>query len=273
MDELLRLKDGQRCLGAMIDNLPQHLNWQTAFLQAFAPHFDRLLDVEKWWELACVHFTDIDFAARFSPRDSWRRLQQALDVPVEVRFSPDRLPAQAEITLQEVIHTWEPARAEAALQRVAGKLSLLRLQITPELRPLLDLYLSTVQNYLGDTHSGAAALTVKNFQPPLAGARDAACRKLNALDAQRAALRPQYVSQPVQTQPSPGERARLDCLAPISPSIHSHEKIHRPIIGFDLNPGRRRLRAGRRHSRHLLDRYGRGRRHPDRHAGRGIGSY
>jgi hypothetical protein len=66
---------------------------------------------------------------------------------------------------------------------------------------LLDLYLSTVQNYLADTRSGSAALAVKNFQPPLAGARDAASRKLNALDAQRAALRPQYVSQPAHTQP------------------------------------------------------------------------
>lgn len=206
VDELLRLKGGNRRLSAMIDNLPEHLNWQTSFLRAFAPHFERLLDVEKWWELTCVHFTDVDFAARFSPRDSWRRLQQALDVPVEVRFSPDHLPAQAEITLQEVINIWEPARAEAALQRVAGKLSLLRLQITPELRPLLDLYLSTVQNYLADTRSGVAALPVKNFQPPLAGARDAACRKLNVLDAQRAALRPQYVSQPAQTQLSAGDR-------------------------------------------------------------------
>ena len=71
---------------------------------------------------------------------------------------------------------------------------------------MLDLYLSTVQNYLGDIHSGSAALPVKNFQPPLAGARDAACRKLNALDAQRAALRPQYVSQPVPSQLSPGDR-------------------------------------------------------------------
>jgi len=200
VEELLRLKDGHRCLDEMIDNLPQHLNWQTAFLQAFAPHFNRLLDVEKWWELACVHFTDVDFAARFSLRDSWRRLQQALDVPVEVRFSPDRLPAQAEITLQEVINTWEPAQAEAALQRVAEKLLLLRGQITPELRPLLDLYLSTVQNYLGDTRPGAAPLAVKNIPPQLAGGRNAACRKLNALDAQRAALRPQYVSQPAQTQ-------------------------------------------------------------------------
>jgi len=200
VDELLRLKDGHRCLGAMIDNLPLHFNWQTTFLQAFSPHFGRLLDVEKWWELVCVRFTDVDFAARFSPSDSWRRLQQALDVPVEVRFSPDRLPAQAEITLQEVIQTWEPARAEAALQRVAGKLLILRLQITPELRPLLDLYLSTVQNYLGDTRSGSAALPVKNFRPQLAGARDAACRKLNALDAQRAALRSQFVPLPVPTQ-------------------------------------------------------------------------
>jgi hypothetical protein len=200
VDQLLRFKDGNRCLGAMVDLLPQHLNWQTTFLQAFSPHFDRLLDVEKWWGLVCVRFTDFDYAARFGPADSWHKLQQALDVPVEVHFSPDRLPAQAEITLQEVINTWEPAQAAAALEHAADSLTMLRLRISPDLRPLLDSYLSTVRNYLNDTRPGGAALLAKNVQPQLAGARNDACHKLNALDAQRAALRSGYVSPPAQTQ-------------------------------------------------------------------------
>ncbi|MGA2544814.1 MAG: hypothetical protein ABSG78_24965 [Verrucomicrobiota bacterium] len=200
LEELLRFKDGNRCLGAMIDKLPQYLNWQISFLQAFSPHFDRLLDVEKWWGLACVNFTGRDFASRFGPLDSWHKLQQALDVPVEVHLRPDRLPAQAEITLQEVIATWEPAQAAAALQRAAESLILLRLQITPDLLPLLDRYLATVQNYLRDTRPDSPAWLAKNHQSQLAAVRHAACHELDKLDAQRAALRSQYVSQPAQAQ-------------------------------------------------------------------------
>jgi hypothetical protein len=200
LEELLRFKDGNRCLDAMIDKLPQHLNWQISFLEAFSPHFDRLLDVEKWWGLACVNFTGLDFASRFSPSDSWHKLQQALDVPVEVHLRPDRLPAQAEITLQEVIATWEPALAAAALQRAAESLILLRLQIAPDLRPLLDRYLATVQNYLSDTRPDRPAWLAKNHESQLAAVRQSACKELNKLDLQRAALRSQYVTQPAQAQ-------------------------------------------------------------------------
>ena len=206
MEELLRLKEGNRCLSVMIDKLPQHLNWQTSFLEAFSPHFARLLDVEKWWGLACVHFTDVDVAARFSPADSWHRLQEALDVPVEVHFSPDRLPAQAEITLQEVISTWEPARPGPPCSACRRSWLLLRPQITPELRPLLDGYFSAVRDYLGGPLSGIAAMPAKNVPSQPVVARNAACKKLNALDAQRAALRPQYVSQTTPTQLSAGSR-------------------------------------------------------------------
>jgi hypothetical protein len=206
VEELLHLKDGNRCLGAMIDKLPQHLNWQTSFLEAFSPFFSQLVDVEKWWGLACVNFTGVDFASRFGPLDSWHKLQDALDVPVQVHFSPDRLPAEAEITLQEVISTWEPAQASAALQRAFEKLLLLRPQMTPELLPLLDSYLLALQTYENDSRPGPSAGPARNLPPSLAVARNAACRRLNALDAQRAALRPQFVSQPPQTQLSARDR-------------------------------------------------------------------
>ena len=195
VEELLRFPDGSRCLGAMIDKLPQHRNWQTAFLEAFSPHFDRLLDVEKWWELACVHFTGVDVASRFSATDSWHKLQQALDVPVEVHLSANRLPAEAEVTLQEVISTWEPAQAAAALQRAAESLLTLRLQVAPDLRPLLDRYLATVQAYLSDTRSDRPAWQARNHSSQLAAVQHDACKELNALDLQRAALRSRYVSK------------------------------------------------------------------------------
>jgi hypothetical protein len=200
LQQLLRFNDGNRCLSAMIDNLPRHLNWQITFLEAFSPHFQRLLDVEKWWALACARFSRVDFVSRFSPPDSWHKLQQALDVPVEVHFSADHLPAQAEITLQEVIATWEPAQTAAALQRAAESLILLRPQIAPDLQALLDRYLATVQSYLNDTRPDSAAWRAKNAESQLAVLRHSACHQLDKLDADRAALRPQYVSQPAPAQ-------------------------------------------------------------------------
>jgi hypothetical protein len=200
LQQLLRFNDGGRCLSDMIDNLPRHLNWQLTFLESFSPHFNRLLDVEKWWALACARFSRVDYASRFTPPDSWHKLQQALDVPVEVHFQPDHLPAEAQITLQEVIATWEPAQAAAALQRAAGSLLLLRPQIAPELQPLLDRYLAIAQNYLNDTRPDSAAWRARNAEAQLAVLRHSACHQLDKLDAERAALRPQYVSQHVPSQ-------------------------------------------------------------------------
>ena len=214
VDELLRLEDGHRRLEAMIDKLPQHLNWQTSFLEAYSRHFGRLLDVEKWWGLACVRFTGLDAASRFSPADSWHKLQQALDVPVEVHLRPDHLPAQAEITLQEVITNWGLRfRPRQALQRAAQSLLLLRQQIAPELRPLLDGYLSTLQDYLGYNRSDRPAGLGKIHPLQPAGLRLTACKELNALDAQRAALRSRYVSAPAPDQRS----ARANPPSPSAP--------------------------------------------------------
>ena len=199
-EELLRLHDGNRCLSNMILQLPRHWNWQTAFLEAFSPHFNQLLDVEKWWGLACVNFTGVDFEARFSPRESSRKLQDSLDVPVEVRLSQDELPAPAEITLQEVISDWEPSHAAPVLERAVENLELLRRKAAPEFIPLLDRYLGTLQSFLNDTRPGRPAWLERNPQGQLARLRHTAGKELDALDAQRAALRSRYVSPAAQSQ-------------------------------------------------------------------------
>ena len=199
-EELLRLKDGNRCLCNMIVQLPRHWNWQTAFLEAFSPHFAQLLDVEKWWGLACVNFTGVDFDARFSPRESSRKLQESLDVPVEVRLSRDELPAPAEITLQEVITDWDPSRAAPVLERAMESLELLRRKAAPEFIPLLDRYLGTLQSFLNDTRPGRPAWLERNHQVQLAGLRHTTRKELDTLDAQRAALRSRYVSPAARSQ-------------------------------------------------------------------------
>jgi hypothetical protein len=86
------------------------------------------------------------------------------------------------------------------LQRAAESLILLRPQIAPDLQALLDRYLATVQSYLNDTRPDSAAWRAKNAESQLAVLRHSACHQLDKLDADRAALRPQYVSQPAPAQ-------------------------------------------------------------------------
>jgi hypothetical protein len=55
--ELLRLPDGRECVRSMLAQLPQHYNWQFAFLHAFNAFFERPLDVEKWRALSVAQAT------------------------------------------------------------------------------------------------------------------------------------------------------------------------------------------------------------------------
>jgi hypothetical protein len=206
LEQLLRLDDGRRCLREMIvRQLPAHLNWQTAFLEAYSRHFPQLLDVEKWWGLTCVSFTGTDASARFSQEDTWKKMQEALDVPVEVRLSADEMPVPAELTLQEVIADWDPAKAAPVLQRAAEGLALLRMQSAPEFAALLDRYLATLQSYLSDTRPDRPAWTSNHQLTLLGGVRNSACRELTRLDEQRAEMRPNpFAHAPTPQKKTPG---------------------------------------------------------------------
>ena len=183
-DELLRFPDGPRCLREMIQQLPHHLNWQTAFLMGFSPHFGQLRDVEKWWALACADFCGADWTRRRGLQESWRRIQDALDVPVEIHFGPDRLPTPAEVTLEEVISQWNLAQVVPVLERCTQNLDLLRVQIAPELGPLVEAYRTTLQRYLHDSQNAGPTLVFKK----------AACKELRLLDDQREMLRQKMAS-------------------------------------------------------------------------------
>jgi hypothetical protein len=125
-DSLMRFGDGQVCLRGMLDELPKHLNWQTAFIAGFRKHFPHLIDTEKWWGLTCVSFAEGDVTRPRTEQEYWHKLQDALDVPVDVHFGPSKMPAPAKLTLQEVILQWSPSNAAPALQRSIEKLESLQ---------------------------------------------------------------------------------------------------------------------------------------------------
>jgi hypothetical protein len=190
VEDLLQFNDGQASLRAMIEQLPQHWNWQTAFLQAFHSHFQQLLDVEKWWGVNCVNFASGYKAQTWSDADCRKTLQSALDVPVAVHFGADKLPVDAMITLQEVIRQWSATNAHAALQRAVGQLKFLEPRAAPQWRPLVKLYLKTLLEYLDISRTAGLDRQLGMHAPEvLPGAKANAIKELDALDRQREAMR------------------------------------------------------------------------------------
>ena len=204
VEELLGLKDGASRLRNMVWQLGRDRNWQTAFLTAYHADFASLLDVEKWWSVACVDFQCADSGQFASTREVWRRLQETLDVPVEVRLDARRLPAEARLTLQEAIRKWPAADSEAIVTRAIVRLELQRYRSTDELRPMIDAYIAALSHYLEDQrvleHKGP---TLRNPAGQLAALRHDICQKLDVLDARREEMRATLLlSKNTKTRPA-----------------------------------------------------------------------
>ncbi len=189
VDELLRLKDGRACLRATLTELPQHYNWQLAFLRGFRAHFERPLDIEKWWALQLVHFTGRELTQTWAADESWEKLDQTIRSAVQVRAGTNEIPAHTEVTLQTIIRDWDRARQTPALQAKLRELELLRLRVVPDFVPLVDDYRHVLEAYLQERDKARLALLFRK-QPSGERAAEEAIRQLDALDAQREALRP-----------------------------------------------------------------------------------
>ncbi len=200
--ELLRLPDGRASLQRMLAQLPQHYNWQFAFLEAFHNRFERPLDVEKWWALSLLRASGRHGGQAWSLVESWQELDQAIQAAVQVRTRTNELPLHAEASLQTVIREWDPARQTSALSNILQALGLLRLRIAQEHVGLLQDYYQAIETYLLQRDRSAS-----NF--PLtkrAGRRraaEAAIQQLDALDSRRMALRPDATSAPASPSTTP----------------------------------------------------------------------
>jgi hypothetical protein len=189
LEGLLKFADGKACLRSMIERLSEHWNWQTTFLQAFHSHFDQLLDVEKWWSVNYIDCVRGYKAQAWSGDESRRSLQSSLDIPVQVHFDSKKMPAEAKVTLQEVIQKWTPWDARDAIERAVAGLKFLEPRAAEQWRPLTQLYLKTLLEYLKDCETAERnTMLGKNPPPLLKIAKDGAIKRLNALDQQREAL-------------------------------------------------------------------------------------
>lgn len=207
--ELLRLKTGPACLGEMILRLPEHLNWQTTFLETFHPYFPRLVDTAKWWSLTVVQFTGLDPKSAWTFDQTFSRFEEILLTPAQMRRSPRDLPKQTTLKLQNLLSDWPYARHEPILAQKAGQLQALRLRAAPELLNLIDGYLETLFEYLGRRdQTGHLSPHKQQIAPsPKLITRDA-IKRLNELNARRRALRDPTRRQPADTRTPNSELSR-----------------------------------------------------------------
>lgn len=185
---LLRLRDGPECYRAFLASLPGFRNWQFAFLNGFAPHFTRLLDVDKWWTLMSGQFAGRDIARTWGAEESWRKLAEILRVPARLVTDEGAPPERTHLSLQEVLREWEPAEREDSLRRTTLALAALRLRLAPALAPLADEYRRALEIWLRsrepETRAGSRRIN------PAGDLSGATIRRLNALDARLEQLRP-----------------------------------------------------------------------------------
>jgi hypothetical protein len=187
--QLLRLKDGPDCLRATLNALPDHFNWQLAFLRGFDSHFKSVLDVEKWWALQLVEYGGRDLANSWPFEESKKRLDEVVLLPVQVRTGINELPLRAEISLQIVVRDWEPLRQTPILRQKLRDLESLRMRASMELIPLVDDYRGVISNFLDKRDNSDFISPAKiKLKPSSKYIIEETVRRLDELDAQRLAL-------------------------------------------------------------------------------------
>jgi hypothetical protein len=203
VDQLLHLKNGPACFCAMLNDLPNRLNWQFAFLNGFRPHFQNLLDVEKWWALQLVHFTGRDLMQAWTPEESWKKLDEIVRSPVEVRSQRGELPLHTEVSLQKIIREWDLVRQTQMLERKLQELNLLRIRVAQDLVMLVDDYRGVLGNYLQRRGTSGRLLPLGQAAGPISDRlTQETIKQLDALDTRRLALRPGQSTPPAPPQPA-----------------------------------------------------------------------
>ena len=145
VQELLRLRNGRDCLREMLLRLPSNLNWQTTFLQAFNEHFQRLIDVDKWYSLSIASVAGRDQLSRWPLETTWKQLDEILATPVEVRVTASELPIQTSVNLQRIVTEWAFDRQQPVIAQKVTRLQALHPRAAQELAELVQDYAKVLE--------------------------------------------------------------------------------------------------------------------------------
>lgn len=146
--ELLYLPEGRASLHEFLRQLPFYLNSQLALLRGFSPHFQTMLDAEKWWAVAWMNFTGRDRLMRFSVDHGLRQLEEILGAPIAVRIGTNAVPTRKALPLREVIANTEFPQHERAVSEATMQLQLLQVTAPVELARLISDHRQALLNYL-----------------------------------------------------------------------------------------------------------------------------
>lgn len=191
LDRLLEFKDGPACLRATIAELPHYLNWQLAFLQGFKPHFERPLDIEKWWAMQVTQFTGRELTQTWSLDESWNKLDEIIRAPVQVRTASNALPLRTRVNLQTLLRSSNGIEQAQFYRQKLAALDSLRVRVSQELVGLVDEYRQAIGAYL-QKQASTAPFQPRGKQGGLvvnAPAQEL-IRRLDVLEARRKAARP-----------------------------------------------------------------------------------
>jgi hypothetical protein len=194
--QLLASDKGRERMRDFLARLPQHFNWQFAFLKAF--HFDRPLDVEKWWALQVSLFMGRDPVFLWTWQDSREKLASALRCPVQVRPNTNALPASSSMSLQAIIREWNPGMQFQTLQAKSVELEGLRPRLTLEFVPLVDEYRRVLDTYVKERMRLNFAKPNK-LTPKVRQITEIAIRDLDGLDARLQTIQPLETPKPAAT--------------------------------------------------------------------------
>ncbi len=199
---LLRLHGGGESMGRMIAQLPDHLNWQTAFLRAFARHFRRLVDADKWWSLQVVRLTGQEPNRQWTVGETLRQLEDILDTPIEIRDGPDEMPTTTLAGLPAVLQKCDFDRQEPLLSQKMVQLAALLPRAPSGIAGLIEDYRRTLGGYLRDRVPPNNAIHHRHSEPPSARmVVNATLQRLARLDARRSAMR-QAAEVPLDDAPT-----------------------------------------------------------------------
>jgi hypothetical protein len=188
VNELLQTKEGPACLRNMLAMLPDYLNWQLAFEQAFQPMFKTTLDVEKWWALEIAQFSGRDLLHLLTREESAQQLDAVFEFPIHVQIGQSA-PMRTDISLQTIIRGWSRTQQLDMVKNKIWELGVLRLRISPDYIPLVDDYLEVMQEYYKKRSSSTRILAAVGLISDKS--EDEAIMRLDRLDVERAKMRPE----------------------------------------------------------------------------------
>jgi hypothetical protein len=189
--ELLKREKGPSNLTAMLRELPNCWNWETAFLRVYNADFERMLDLEKWWSVHHLAFISYDPSQVWSLIASMERLDRALLVPAEIRAATNALPQKEMVSLQQVVSSWDYRSQVSALHQRLPVLLSMRANSSLEILPLIDGYFKALADYL-DKRAQSGRAPESRMQPVISvtKATQDLLKELDDLDRRREELRP-----------------------------------------------------------------------------------